>query len=338
MTWQTASIRLTVALTVLGAGAIAGCSSPPAAHPAPPEHVIAWDAAVPSQLTAPQDRPAAPCRASRLRVTGSGFQFTADAAGGTGSVALRNTGPGPCRLTGRPTVRLAGAPRAPAQRQVDLPPQAPTFPEVLRPAMTLRALPAGATATLSIEWTNWCVPGAARSAKAQVPPSAVRITLGRGLGSLDARYNAVPGCETPGQPSTIGVRPFEPSPLPATQPWTTANVKATIEPLGGHGSSLTGKRGRAARFVIRLRNESATRVRLRHCPLLAEDLAPAGQTEVHQLNCRAAPSIPPGGSLLFEMRIHVPASAPPGRNGLLWQLDPTGAQYPEAVSGLTVSK
>ena len=42
--------------------------------------------------------------------------------------------------------------------------------------------------------------------------------------------------------------------------------------------------------------------------------------------------IPPGGSLYFEMGIHVPASAPLGKNGLFWQLDPTGAQFPETVS------
>lgn len=48
--------------------------------------------------------------------------------------------------------------------------------------------------------------------------------------------------------------------------------------------------------------------------------------------------ISPGGSLYFEMGIHVPASAPLGKNGLFWQLDPTGAQFPETVSGLAVSR
>src|SRR5262249_19130879 len=143
----------------------------------------------------------ADCEAARLRVAGPGFQFVAGAAGGTATVALRNVGPGRCRLTGYPTVRLAGAPRAPAQRQVDRPAQAPAFPGILEPAATLRALAPGATAILGIDWSNWCVPGAARSPKPQVPPTAVRITLGKGLGSLDVNYNAVPACDTPGQPS-----------------------------------------------------------------------------------------------------------------------------------------
>ena len=116
-----------------------------------------------------------------------------------------------------------------------------------------------------------------------------------------------------------------------------ANVKATIQPAGGT-TALTGTRGHLARFVIRLRNASGVPVRFARCPLLAEELAPAGQTEVHQLNCHAVRPIPPGGSLYFEMGIHVPASAPLGKNGLFWQLDPTGAQFPETVTGLAVSR
>jgi hypothetical protein len=337
MTRPEARSRLAAALVLLVAAAVAGCASAHATGAPPPRHIISWDGAVPRQLQAGHGPPAAWCHASQLRVVGSGFQLVAGASGGTGAVALRNTSRLPCRLTGRPAVRLVGAPRAPAQRQVGLPAHAPAFPEVLEPAATLLALPPGSAAILAIQWSNWCVPGAAGSRKPQVPPKAVRIALGKGLGSLDANYNAVPACETPRQPSTIGVRPFAPAPLPGTQPWTTANVKATIQPAAG-ATALTGTRGHLARFVIRLRNASGVPVRFARCPLLAEDLAPAGQTEVHQLNCHAARPIPPGGSLYFEMGIHVPASAPLGKNGLFWQLDPTGAQFPETVSGLAVSR
>jgi hypothetical protein len=339
MTHRLAGVRSVTTLALLCAVAVAaaGCSPTRATAHARAEHVVAWNGAVPGQLESPRVPPAPPCRASRLRVAGPGFQFEPAAVGGIGAVALRNTGPGRCSLTGRPTVRLVGAPRAPAQRQLDLPAQAPAFPEVLQPAAMLRALPEGAAAILSIEWSNWCVPGAVGSAKPQVPPTSVRITLGRGLGSLDVGYNAVPDCDTPGRPSTIGVQPFAPSPLPATLPWTTANVKATIQSLDGPGVRLTARRGQVARFAVRLRDTSAAPVRFDRCPLVVEDLAPSGQPEVHQLNCQSAGPIPPGGSLVFEMRIHVPASAPLGNNGLFWELDPAGAQYPEAVSGLVVS-
>ena len=337
MTRRPHCIMMAAVLSVLCASA-AGCSSTRAAVTPPPEHVIAWNGAVPGQLQPPQVPPSADCEASRLHVVGPGFQFVAGLAGGSATITLRNVGPGRCRLTGYPTVRLVGAPRAPAQRQVDLPAQAPTFPDILEPTATLRALAPGATTTLGIDWRNWCVPGAARSPKPQVPPTAVRIALGKGLGSLDVNYNAVPTCDAPGQPSTIGVRPFAPAPLPASQPWTTANVKATIQPAGGPGSPLTAKRGQVARFVIRLQNTSTAAVRFDRCPLIAEVLAPSGRTEVHQLNCRPAGPISPGSSLFFEMRIDVPPAAPLGKNGLLWELDPTGAQYPEAVSGLVVTR
>jgi hypothetical protein len=336
---RTVAVAIPATLLALGMAAIAGCSAGQGTGAAPPpRHIVAWDPAVPSKLAARRVQPAPPCRASRLRVAGPGFQFLPGAAGGTGAVALRNTGAGPCRLTGWPTVRLAGAPQAPAQRQVDLPPQAPAFPDVLEPPTTLLALPPGATAVLSIEWRNWCVPGAIHSRKPQVPPKVVRIKLGRGRGRIDVSYNAVPGCDAPGQPSTVGVRPFAPPPLPATRPWTTANVKAAIQPLSGRAIRVTGRRGQIARFLVRLQNASATPVRFGRCPLLVETLAPAGRPEAHQLNCRAAHAIAPGGSLLFEMRIRVPARAPLGNNGLFWELDPTGMDAPEAVSGLVVSR
>jgi hypothetical protein len=301
------------------------------------EHVVSWDGAVPGQLQTRNVPPAAPCHASQLRAVGSGFQFVAGESGGTGAAELRNVGPGSCQLTGYPKVRLVGAPREPGQRQVNLPPQAASFPEVLEPGASLRALAPGSAAVLSIDWSNWCVPGAAGSAKPQAPPTAVQVTLGHDLGSLNVNYNAVPECDAPSQPSTIRVRSFTASPVPTTQPWTTANVHATLLSQDG-GGRLTGKRGQVAHFVVRLRNSSRVRVHFDSCPLVAEALAPAGVTEVHQLNCRTAGSIAPGGSLYFEMLIHVPANAPLGKNGLLWELDPTGAQYPEAVAGLVVSR
>jgi hypothetical protein len=196
------------------------------------------------------------------------------------------------------------------------------------------ALPAGSTATLLVDWRNWCVPHAR---KAPVPPRAVRVTLPGGHGTIDAGYNAVPSCDAPGQPATIGVRPFQPSPVGATPPWTAGIVQAAIQPLPGGEAPLAGKRGEVARFAVQLHNASATTVRFDRCPVLIEMLAPAGRPEVHQLNCGAASPIQPGGSLRFEMRIQVPGDAPAGPNGLFWQLDPTGAHGPQVVSRLVVA-
>jgi hypothetical protein len=161
----------------------------------------------------------------------------------------------------------------------------------------------------------------------------VRVTLPSALGHLDIGYDAVPACDHAGQPSTIEVRPFAPAPLAATRPWTSVVLSATIEATPG--SRLTGHRGQDARFAVRLHNPSTTPVAFGTCPLAVEALAPAGPPVAHVLNCPGQP-IPPSGSMVFEMRVHVPADAPLGNNGLFWELDPTGAQGPEAVSGLNV--
>jgi hypothetical protein len=313
---------------------VAGCST---AHHAvgPASPMVPWADSVPATLQARTVAAAAPCRASALRVVGRGFRFDPALAGGSGTVTLRNAGPAPCRLTGRPTVRLVGAPRGPAQRQLDALPQPPAFPAIVPPASTLLALPVGAAAVLGVDWRNWCVAGAGRSRKPLVPPRAVRVTLPGALGHLDIGYDAVPACDHVGQPSTIGVRPFAPAPLDATPPWTSVVLSATIE--AAPGSRLTGRRGQDARFAVRLHNPSTSPVAFGSCPLVVEALAPAGSPEAHRLNCPNQP-IPPSGSVLFEMRIHVPPDAPLGNNGLFWELDPTGAQSPEAVAGLNVTK
>jgi hypothetical protein len=175
----------------------------------------------------------------------------------------------------------------------------------------------------------------APTAKA-VPPKAVRITLPGTGGSLQAGYNAVPGCDTPGQPSTLGVRPFQPAPLPASPPWHAGALKASITPPDGSKGRLTGTRGAVVRYAVRLRNVSTAPITFDRCPLVVEMLVPASTPEAHQLNCAAASPIAPGGSLWFEMRIAIPRDAPFGNNGLFWELDPTGAQGPQVVSGIVV--
>jgi hypothetical protein len=310
---------------------LAGCSSVHGGATGGPR-LVPWDGTVPAALRPPALTPAPPCQAARLAVVGAGFRFTAAISGGTGQVTVRNAGPRPCRLTGRPDVTVVGAAPAPVQRQEPLPARPPAFPAVAPPDSALLAVPPGGAVTLDVDWRNWCVP---RAAGKPVPPRAIRITLPAGAGSVDAGYNAVPPCDTPTAPSTLGVRPFQPAPLPSTPPWTATAVQAAIQPLSG--GKLTGRPGATVRFAVELRNPSAAPVPFPRCPLVVELLAPAGQPEAHQLNCAAAGSLPAGGALRFEMRVQVPAGAPTGDNGLFWQLDPTGGQGPQAVSRITVT-
>jgi len=298
--------------------------------------LIAWrDAPVPALRTS-SVRSAPPCRASQLRADGRGFTFQAAVAGATGSATLRNVSARACRLTGRPDVRFVGAPKSPAQRRIPLPAQQPDFPQLVRPSSWLLSLLPGGSATLGIEWRNWCVPNARASGKL-VPPTAVRVTLARGRGSLDVPYNAVTACLHPGEPSTVGVRPFQPPLLAPSRPWTQEVLRAKVLTLTGGAGVLRARRGELLRYGVAISNEGDHTVRFDRCPIVEELLAPAGRADGHMLNCTAAHPLAPGATERFEMRIKVPANAPLGPNGLFWELDPLGAQSPEAVARVIVS-
>jgi Protein of unknown function (DUF4232) len=333
--WRVRGRRVAAGLVLLAA---AGCRSGPVAVAAPP--LVGWTDAVPAALA---DRPvpaAPPCRAAVLRPVGAGFDFEPTAAGGTGTATFRNASRAPCRLEGRPEVRFVGAtaspagpgrPRgAPAQREQALPTVPPEFPAVRPPAATLRALPPGGVATLSVDWRNWCAAGPA--------PRAVRVTLPRGAGSLDVGYNAVTTCTDPGGPTVVGVRPFAPAALAAPGGWTEVRVQAAVRALPGRQLPPHGRPGELVRYAVELRNPDSAPLGFARCPAVAELLAPAGTTEVHALNCAAATPIPPGGAVLFEMRVRVPAAAPAGPNGLFWALDVTGSRPLEVVSRIVVDR
>jgi hypothetical protein len=316
--------------------AVAGCGGSHHADQArDATPLVPWTEEPVPQLAVSDAAPAPPCRASQLRPEGSGFAFQAAVVGASGSVALRNVGSSACRLTGRPAVRFVGAPRAPRQRQVPLAPRPPQFPRLQRPSSWLLSLAPGRSATLAIEWRNWCVPHA-RTAEKLIPPKAVRVTLPRGRGSLAIPYNAVTSCERPGEPSTIRVQPFQPPLLPASRPWTDQVLSAKVLTLGGEARPLHARRGESLRYSVAIRNEGRATVRFDQCPFAVELLAPAGRPEAHRLNCRAARPLAPRASLRFEMRIRVPADAPVGPNGLFWELDPLGAGGPQVVSRLVV--
>jgi Protein of unknown function (DUF4232) len=298
--------------------------------------LVAWSGAVPVGLRPAHGAPAPPCRARHLQVLEKGFIFQAAVAGATASLQLRNAGPAACRMTGRPAVRFVGAPRAPPQREIALPSPPRQFPQILRPAASLRALEPGSEAAVSITWANWCVPGARRAKGPLVPPRAVRVTLPSGGGSLDVPYSAVTSCIRPGAPSTIGVRPFQPTGLPNGRPWTTEPLGAKVLTLAGSAGPLHALRGAVLRYSVLLSNESRSTVGFTRCPLVAQMLAPNGAVEAHQLNCAGSSPVRPGGAIRFEMRLHVPTDAPLGANGLFWEIDPLGAQGPEVVSRVIV--
>ena len=81
-------------------------------------------------------------------------------------------------------MRAVGAVPSPEQHQEPLPPEPPTFPDVVPPASALLALPVNGTATLDVAWRNWCVPVVKATSK-PVPPRAMLVTLPNGGGGIE---------------------------------------------------------------------------------------------------------------------------------------------------------
>ncbi|MGZ4257907.1 MAG: DUF4232 domain-containing protein [Gaiellaceae bacterium] len=299
---------------------VAGCDSgSKPAHPGVTGPAVAWTSTRPSQLA---ERPAASrfCHASGLALRGQ-VKFVLRLQGGYAVIPVRNAGKQPCRLTGRPLVRLVkqGGPR---QVQQPIAPAPSTFPEVTYPPPSLLALRPGESAAVTVSWTNWCdlkVPG-----KPHVPPKALRITLPAGRGHLDADYNAVPPCLDPKRSSVIGVSDFQTTPIPRGKPWSAALLTATVP-----DRPLHARRGGVLHYRVVLKNRSSTTVRFGRCPVYVEQLVPAGKIEAYLLNCGGAHAIAPGKSLAFAMEVAVPRKSLLGPNGLFWALDPFGAAAPQ---------
>jgi len=317
-------------LAFLGAAALvtAGCGGSAAKHAHGAAPAVPWTAAKPPQLGTRTPAPVA-CRASDLSVPAP-VKFVPRFQGGIALVTLRNTGSRACRLTGRPQVRFV-ATRGPQQVEKAVPPTPTEFPDATYPQSSLLALQPGESAALTITWDNWCerlIKG-----KPHLPPSAIRITLPGGRGSVAADYNAVAECVDPTQPSIVGVSRFQPALVPDGRPWTSAYFRAEIPDQPVHA-----RRGGVLRFRVVLTNISHTRADFARCPAYEQQLVPRGALEVFELNCTATHALAPGKSVAFAMRVDVPKSSPLGANGLFWELDPFGAQGPEVHARVTITR
>jgi hypothetical protein len=88
-------------------------------------------------------------------------------------------------------------------------------------------------------------------------------------------------------------------------------------------------RGRTLVYTVTLTNPSGSAISLSSCPSYTEWLASSPSALVKRtlrLNCAGAPSIAPGQSVAFEMRLWVPRTLAPGATKLGWNLEvPAGA-------------
>lgn len=311
---------------VLAAAGCGSSSSKKTEHPLPP--AVPWTKVVPPQV-ADVEPVSRPCRASDLKAPRQ-IQFVARLEGGFAVIPLQNVSKSACRLTGRPRVVFVKK-GGPVQVQTRIPTTPINFPVTAYPESSLLALRTGQKGDISVTWNNWCdliVKG-----KPHIPPSALRVTLPGGRGSIDMDYNAVPPCLDPKQPSTIGVSVFQPSVIPTERPWTTAVLQASVP-----GQPVHARRGGLLRYRVVLKNLSHSTVRFDHCPAYAQQLVPGGQVEVYVLNCRGVQPLRPNESVAFAMQMRVPKNAELGANGLFWDFDAFGEQAPQAHAAVTMSR
>ena len=99
------------------------------------------------------------------------------------------------------------------------------------------------------------------------------------------------------------------------------------------------RRGATAVFYLGLRNVSRRRFRFGPmCPTYVEGAGLGLPGELHLLNCRPVGTLSPGERVVFEMRVRIPATAPLGRDGLIWVLAPASYQPPLAVGAIFVRR
>lgn len=285
--------------TVSPAQQAAGTVVPWTGHLAPPYPVTAplQDSARPPLYR--------PCTAAEL--TGTLGESGLGAGSYTQYVALTDSGSRPCSLWGRPS-RVLG--RRTDGRWVTLP--AAAAPSDLTGPANL--LPRRAAQVALVTAAAICPSGAASCARTRY--TAVALGIGRtGLVRVSL---------TRGQPfsvasgAMIGVSQFgvPPSPQPRTSsPLDVLTVSATLPHRLAARTTVT--------YTVTLHNPAGRPVPLRPCPSYAEWIQPTGPREqppasnIHRyyLDCRPAPVVPAHGSVIFAMRIAVPAISGRARQG-----------------------
>ncbi len=192
-------------------------------------------------------------------------------------------------------------------------------------------------AWLEVDW--WIAePGAARCLAGGQPVTVMQLRLSDSSEAIPVDYfadkegQAVAVC-----PPSLDVGAFQSSPASAGPPalspryWKyTLDVPATVVA----GDTLN--------FQVTLENVYYRALEFKKgCPDYIEDLeGPGGWTSgkiFYILNCGPMGVVEPGGSLVFEMRVDVPASASPGSYTLGWDLDTGNTNYGAATAAFTVS-
>lgn len=271
---------------------------------------------------------ALPCRASDLHA----HLFLQGATGTlVGGVDLRNAGGSPCALLGRPQVSFTGGAAATERWRVKNIARSPEPLEVLvDPLGSLRALAPGKSARVALFWSNWCGAG----------PAGLILRLQNGS-SLVVPLAQAPRCDVPQDPSLLSVAPFTPTArtLPSSShlPLVAAIVgpRPVLVKPGLHAFRV--RRRAVLYFRVALTNGSKTAFRFARssCAAYVEELWPRAP-QPYVLNCRPVGSIAPHETVMFAMRIAIPAGARLGNTLLTWELGPKTYEAPSASAAVWV--
>jgi len=184
---------------------------------------------------------------------------------------------------------------------------------------SLRALRHGESAAVEIWWSNWCG-----------SPSPTKLALELSTGTLVLPVDFSSRCDAPKISSTLSYGPLQPV---AEQPNRASRLPLAaeiMEQLPGlkHVPGVRGRPGGTAVFHIVLTNTSGRPFRFgADCPTYVEGTGLDEPSQLHVLNCRPVALIGPRQSVVFEMRIRVPANAT-GSIALTWTLAPTTYEPP----------
>ncbi len=281
---------------------------------------------------------AQPCRANELHA----HLFLQGATGSlVGGIDLTNAGVSPCSLLGWPQVSFTGAAAAATRWRVKRIASSPEPPEVIAdPPGSLRALAPGKTASVSLFWSNWCGPGSQPAGGSGTPPDGFKIGLADGS-SLVVPVAHAPRCDAPQDPSLLSVAPFTPAartlPPSSRLPLTLAIVGPRPVSVKPGLRAFRVRRGELLHFRVAVTNSGKTSFRFARssCPVYIEQLFPA-DPQRYVLNCRPVGPIASHKTVLFEMRIPIPADARLGNNSLTWELAPKTYDAPFAPAAILV--
>ncbi|MGI8872302.1 MAG: DUF4232 domain-containing protein [Candidatus Limnocylindria bacterium] len=197
--------------------------------------------------------------------------------------------------------------------------------EPMPPAGASVVLPPGWAAVTQIGFANWC------SAPPSLPLHLNLVVSGSRVDVIARSTIHVPGCMSGSQAPPPIFAYGNPMTLPGTNPPTPDSCDPAL-PLSVGLSALPSVRpGGTLIYTVTLTNRSAYDKILdpgAFCPSYTERLfLPGSGTSLETrlaLNWPSGASIPRGATATFEMRLKIPADAPPGTATLVWQLGKSG--------------